>query len=157
MINNCLMGFFNEKRYMDRFALSGGGFTPGLLVGFLLIWSCFSPACCWEGWTDCWVGCPPPPLSIAGTRTSPDKDKKLIRLWLWLWNIEGAWQLSYSPSLFMHSFTDQKKLVDTDIQYNSAEAEYNSQSRKIKLWNCPYFMGLKICLIFYNLISRYSS
>ena len=42
LINNCLMGFFNEKRYIERFALSGGGLTPGLLVGFLLIWSCFS-------------------------------------------------------------------------------------------------------------------
>jgi len=42
LINNCLMGFFNEKQYIERFALSGGGLTPGLLVGFLLIWSCFS-------------------------------------------------------------------------------------------------------------------
>merc|ERR1719228_339812 len=35
-MKNCRMGFFNEKRYMDRLALSGGGLTPGLRVGFFM-------------------------------------------------------------------------------------------------------------------------
>merc|ERR1719494_148110 len=49
----CRIGFFSLKRKMDLLARSGGGFTPGLLVGFFIVSdfsACGSP--CWGG---CWL------------------------------------------------------------------------------------------------------
>ena len=37
VMQNCRIGFFNLKRKMDLFARSGGGFTPGLRVGFFIV------------------------------------------------------------------------------------------------------------------------